>query len=352
MQVAQALTVPAARVPDFVELTKPRITFLVLVTTAVGYALGVGASFHPAVFVALLVGTALVSGGASALNQWAERDADARMTRTASRPLPSGRLAPADALVFGLAISALGLVVLAGAVNRLSATLALVSISSYVLAYTPLKRVTSLCTVVGAVPGAIPPMIGWAAARGSLDREAWALFAVLFLWQLPHFLSIAWIYRDDYARAGFPMLPVIEPDGMSTGRQSIVYAAALVPLSLAPTLIGLAGRLYFAGALVLGLAFLYLAFRFARSRSVRPSSVARSCSRSDARCAPRGGYSSRRCCICRRSSASWCSTDERGGGSREQPEGSSSAHSVRGVPFLRFDSFHNLARSWLMGRKR
>jgi heme o synthase len=269
MQAAQALTVPATRVADFVELTKPRITFLVLVTTAVGYALGVGSNFHPAVFVALLVGTALVSGGASALNQWAERDADARMNRTASRPLPSGRLAPADALAFGLAISAAGLVVLAGAVNRLAALLALVSLSSYVLAYTPLKRVTSLCTVVGAVPGAIPPMIGWAAARGSLDREAWALFAVLFLWQLPHFLSIAWIYREDYARAGFPMLPVADPQGGATARQTVAYAAALIPVTLIAGAYAAAGTTYLWGALALGAAFVGFALVFAIRRSVR-----------------------------------------------------------------------------------
>ena len=206
-----ALAAAPARAADFVELTKPRITFLVLVTAAVGYALGVGNSFHPGVFLSLLVGTALVSGGASALNQWMERDADALMARTASRPLPSGRLSPADALAFGLSISVVGLALLAGAVNGLTALLAAVTLATYVLAYTPLKRVTSLCTLVGAVPGAIPPMMGWAAARGTLSREAWALFAVLFLWQLPHFLSIAWIYREDYARAGFPMLPVTDP---------------------------------------------------------------------------------------------------------------------------------------------
>jgi heme o synthase len=257
------------RVTDYVELTKPRITFLVLVTTAVGYALGAAASFHPGVFIALLAGTALVSGGASALNQWAERDADARMTRTASRPLPTARLAPADALAFGLAISAVGLVLLAGAVNWLTALLALGSLSSYVLAYTPLKRVTSLCTLVGAVPGAIPPMMGWAAARGTLDRQAWALFGVLFLWQLPHFLSIAWIYREDYARGGFPMLPVTDPGGASTARQSIAYAAALVPMTLLAGAFASAGNLYLWGAAGLGVVFVGCTIAFAFRRSVR-----------------------------------------------------------------------------------
>lgn len=270
MQVVNtAIAAAPARVTDFLELTKPRITFLVLVTTAVGYAIGVGATFHPGVFVALLVGTALVSGGASALNQWAERDADACMARTSSRPLPTGRLAPPEALVFGLAISAAGLALLATAVNGLTALLALASLSSYVLAYTPLKRVTPLCTLVGAVPGAIPPMMGWAAARGSLDREAWALFGVLFLWQLPHFLSIAWIYRDEYARAGFPMLPVTDPGGASTARHSVAYAAALVPVTLLAGAFAAAGQSYLWGAVVLGALFVGCTIVFAVERSVR-----------------------------------------------------------------------------------
>jgi protoheme IX farnesyltransferase len=274
MQVVDtAIATAPARISDFVELTKPRITFLVLVTTAVGYALGVGPSFHPEVFLSLLVGTAFVSGGASALNQWAERDADARMARTCSRPLPSGRLAPTDALAFGLAISAVGIALLAGAVNGLTALLAAISLASYVLAYTPLKRVTSLCTLVGAVPGAIPPMMGWAAARGTLDREAWALFAVLFLWQLPHFLSIAWIYRDDYARAGFPMLPVTDPDGKSTGRQTVAYAAALVPVTLAAGAFAAAGQGYLWSAVGLGSVFVGCAIAFAVKRSVRAARV-------------------------------------------------------------------------------
>ena len=264
-----ALAAAPARAADFVELTKPRITFLVLVTAAVGYALGVGNSFHPGVFLSLLVGTALVSGGASALNQWMERDADALMARTASRPLPSGRLSPADALAFGLSISVVGLALLAGAVNGLTALLAAVTLATYVLAYTPLKRVTSLCTLVGAVPGAIPPMMGWAAARGTLSREAWALFAVLFLWQLPHFLSIAWIYREDYARAGFPMLPVTDPGGESTARQTVAYAAALVPATLLAGAFSAAGESYLWSALGLGAVFVGCTVAFALKRSVR-----------------------------------------------------------------------------------
>lgn len=264
-----ALVAPAARVSDFVELTKPRITFLVLVTTAVGYALGVDSSFQPGVFLALLVGTALVSGGASALNQWAERDADALMRRTSSRPLPSGRLAPADALAFGIAISLVGLALLATAVGGLTAMLALASLASYVFVYTPLKRTTPLCTLVGAVPGAIPPMMGWAAARGTLDREAWALFAVLFLWQLPHFLAIAWIHREDYGRAGFPMLPVSDPGGSATARQTVAYAAALVPVTLLAGAFAAAGEGYLWSALALGLVFLGCTVVFAVQRSVR-----------------------------------------------------------------------------------
>jgi protoheme IX farnesyltransferase len=263
-----ALAAAPARASDFVLLTKPRITFLVLVTTAVGYALGVGPAFQPSVFFALLVGTALVSGGASALNQWAERDADARMDRTRNRPLPAGRLAPADAFAFGVAISAVGLVLLASAVNGLTALLAAASLASYVLAYTPLKRVTPLCTLVGAIPGAIPPMMGFAAATGSLGRVAWALFAVLFLWQMPHFLSIAWIYREDYARGGFPMLPVTDPGGDSTARQSVAYAAALVPVTLLAGAFAGAGPVYLWSAVGLGALFVGCAIAFAVRRTL------------------------------------------------------------------------------------
>lgn len=270
MQVVDAAVAAApARAADFVQLTKPRITFLVLVTTAVGYAIGVGPIFQPAVFFALLVGTALVSGGASALNQWAERDADSRMLRTRSRPLPSGRLAPADAFAFGIAISVVGLVLLASAVNGLTALLAAASLASYVFVYTPLKRVTPLCTLVGAVPGAIPPMMGFAAAAGTLGREAWALFAVLFLWQLPHFLSIAWIYREDYERGGFPMLPVTDPSGDSTARHSVAYAAALVPVTLLAGAFAGAGPGYLWSAVGLGALFVGCAVGFAIRRSLK-----------------------------------------------------------------------------------
>ncbi len=188
-----------------------------------------------------LVGTALVASGASAFNQVLEIEADGKMRRTRARPLPSGRLQPRQARQFGLALSTVGLVQLAWGVNLLAAAVALVTLLTYTVFYTPLKKRTSLATVVGGIPGALPPMIGWAAVRNNLSIEAWILFGIVFLWQMPHFLAIAWMYRDDYSRAGFPLLPVVEPDGGSTGRQAVIYAAALLPLSLAPTAAAMTG---------------------------------------------------------------------------------------------------------------
>ena len=218
--------------------------------------------------VGTVVGTALVAGGASAVNQVIERVPDSLMRRTRMRPVPDGRLQPFESLAFGMALSVLGLAVLAAAVNPLSAAVALTTLLTYALVYTPLKRRSSFATVIGAIPGALPPVIGWAAARNSLSQGAWVLFAIVFLWQLPHFLAIAWIYREDYARAGFPMLPVIEPDGRSTARQAVFYCAALVPVSLAPTLLGMTSTVYFIAALGLGLLFLGLTLRFARTRTL------------------------------------------------------------------------------------
>jgi protoheme IX farnesyltransferase len=218
---------------------------------------------------ALLVGTGLVAGGASAFNQVIERDLDALMKRTRARPLPDQRLQPIEGVLFATAMTLAGLLAIVVSANLLAAAVALATLLSYVVVYTPLKRRSSFGTVIGAIPGALPPIIGWAASSGALPREAWTLFGIMFLWQLPHFLAIAWMYRDDYARAGFPMLPVLEPDGRSTGRQSVIYAAALVPVSLAPTLMGMTGHVYFAGALALGLAFLWLTVRFARTRAMR-----------------------------------------------------------------------------------
>ena len=267
-----ALAASPTRVGDFLELTKPRITTLVVITAGVGYAVGASRGIAPAAFVALLIGTALVAGGASALNQYWEREADARMERTRLRPLPAGRMAPPEALAFGAAVAGAGLVLLA-TINGLTALLGLAALASYVLAYTPLKRITSLCTVVGAIPGALPPLMGWAAARGSVDAGGWALFGVLFLWQLPHFLAIGWIYREDYARGGFPMLTVLDGDGRSTARQMMLYSAALVPVTLAAGALASAGIGYLSGALALGLVFFAASTRFAWKRSVAAARV-------------------------------------------------------------------------------
>jgi len=265
---SSALAVSAgSRAADFAELAKPRITSLVLVTAAVGFAVGGQGSIDWLAFLVFMVGTGLLCGGASALNQYLERDADALMERTRRRPIPGGRIRPEEALVFGLALSAAGLAVLAF-VNPLTLALGAASLVSYVLAYTPLKRVTSLCTVVGAVPGALPPLMGWAASRGSLGAAGWGLFAILFLWQLPHFLAIGWLYRDDYARGGFPMLAVTDRDGASTGRQAVLYATALLPVTLAAGLLASAGAGYLWGGLVLGLGFLACAAAFAWKRTV------------------------------------------------------------------------------------
>jgi protoheme IX farnesyltransferase len=245
-----------ARVAGFVQLTKPRITVLVVLTTLVGFLVAAPRPLPLLLLLHTLVGTALSAGAAGALNQWAERRADAEMRRTARRPLPSGRLTPREALVFGVVLTAGGTAYLALTTNALASALAALTVGSYLLLYTPLKRVTSLATIVGAVPGALPPMIGWAAARGRLGVEAWVLFGIVFLWQMPHFLALAQLYRADYARAGFRMLTVEDASGASAGRQALLYALALVPVSLLPTPLGLAGRVYFAGALALGVAFL------------------------------------------------------------------------------------------------
>jgi protoheme IX farnesyltransferase len=196
-----------------------------------------------------------------------ERDTDALMLRTRLRPLPDHRVKPDEARVFGAVLSVAGTAILAVAANLLAALVAVATLIIYVAVYTPLKRRSAISTLVGAVPGALPPLIGWTAGRGAIDAGGWTLFAIVFLWQIPHFMAIAWMYRDDYRRAGFPMLPAIEPDGLRTGRQSVLYALALVPVSLVPTLVGVAGLTYFWCALALGVSFLALAARFAASRS-------------------------------------------------------------------------------------
>ena len=248
----------AARIGDFIQLTKPRLTTLVVLTTFVGFlegSHGRGPLAWP-MMLESVASTFLVAGAAAALNQWAERDVDAHMRRTAKRPLPAGTLQPSQALLFGLVLLAIGAAWLAWAANPLAALLAVITAASYLLAYTPLKRVTSLATVIGAVPGAIPPMIGWAAARGNLGAGAWALFGIVFFWQMPHFLAIAKLYRQDYASAGVRVLSVVDPGGESTGRQAVLYAAALVPVSLLPAFVGLGGARYFVGALFLSVLYL------------------------------------------------------------------------------------------------
>lgn len=253
----------------FLELTKPRITQLVLLTAAAGFYLGSRGSVDLWLLAHTLIGTALVAGGTNAFNQLRERDVDGRMRRTRNRPLPSGRISPRAAGVFAAAISLAGVCYLGMLVNVLTAGLAAVTLVSYVFLYTPLKAKTSLNTLIGAVPGALPIMGGWTAAGGSVDTAAWALFAILFLWQLPHFLALAWIYRDDYRRGGLAMLSVEDPDGRRTGRMTLLYALALLPVSLLPTLLGVTGPLYFFGALACGVAYAAVGAGLARAATER-----------------------------------------------------------------------------------
>ena len=261
-----AVSRSSARLLDFVALTKPRLNVLVVATSAAGYCLGASDAIELAPLASAVAGTALVAGGAAVLNQVYECTTDALMRRTRLRPLPDGRIAPADATVFGLALSGGGLALLASRANLLAALLALATLVIYLLVYTPMKRRSSFATLVGAVPGALPPLIGWTAAHGSLSTGGWSLLAIVFLWQIPHFMAIAWMYRDDYRNAGFPMLPVIEPDGRRTGRQAVLYAAALLPVSLVPALIGMSGLVYAATALALGCVLLWIAVQFASAR--------------------------------------------------------------------------------------
>jgi heme o synthase len=257
----------SGRAADYVALTKPRLNVLVVATSAAGYYLGASGRIDGVAMATAVAGTALVAGGAAVLNQVYERDTDALMRRTRQRPLPDGRVSTTDAAVFGIVLSAAGLALLAARANALAALLALATLVTYLIVYTPMKRRTPLATLVGAVPGALPPLIGWAAARGAVSIGGLALFAIVFLWQIPHFMAIAWMYRDDYGRAGFPMLPVVEPDGRRTGRHAALFAAALVPVTLVPAIVGVSGAIYAAAALILGAALLWLAIRFAAART-------------------------------------------------------------------------------------
>ena len=246
------------------DLFKGRLTSLVLLTTLVGFYMGTHGSMDIWLMVHTLLGTALVACGAAALNQYWERDFDANMRRTRNRPIPSGELQPDTVLLVGGLSAGLGLVYLAIAVNLITSVLGAVTLASYLFIYTPLKRITPLNTVVGAIPGALPPLMGWTAVRGEVSIGGWSLFAILFFWQLPHFLAIAWQYREDYAKAGFMMLPVVDPQGIRTGSQTVSHTLGLLTISLFPVLFSLAGWFYLFGALLLGGIFLFFAVQFSR----------------------------------------------------------------------------------------
>ena len=265
---ARADTLSAFDKPwSYVVLTKPDVTFLVVLTTIAGFYLGSRGPLDWVLLLHTLGGTLLVAGGTSALNQYVERDMDALMRRTAARPLPSGTLQPREVLLFGVGSIIVGAAWLALAVNGLSALVALSTCVLYLGLYTPLKTRTTFSTAVGAIPGALPPLIGWAAARGSLSLGAWVLFAILFFWQFPHFMAIAWMYREDYARAGIRMLPTVDPKGDATFRQIVCTSAILVWVSALPSVIGMAGMGYFFGALVLGMLLLQVGLWANRSRT-------------------------------------------------------------------------------------
>ena len=252
---------------DYLELTKPRITLLILICTAVGYWFGCGASFHWTILAHILLGTALLASGTSALNQWYEVESDAKMRRTRRRPLPAGRIKRRNGLAFGLLLSAAGYADLWYGTNLLAAALGLFTLLSYLLLYTPLKQRSTACTTVGAIPGAMPALIGYAAAGHGIDASALALFLILFVWQFPHFDAIAWMYRDDYARGGIRMLPVVDPDGESTARRVVICSLLLIPISLVPFFLGMTGALYAAAAVAGGVGVLYFGARMGRERT-------------------------------------------------------------------------------------
>lgn len=255
------------KLPAFFELTKPRVIRSVILTSAVGFYLASSGRLDLLLLFHTLVGTTLLSGGAAVLNEFLEREADGRMRRTCSRPLPSGRLSEGDALIAGSILIVVGSVYLALLTNLLAAFLGCVTLAVYLLVYTPLKMKTPICTTIGAIPGAIPPLIGWAAAKGSLDFHALLLFAILFAWQFPHFLAISWLYKEDYKRAGFAMLSSIDPDGRRTGRRILIFTVILFGLSVVPVTSGLTGTVYLVGALVLGSVFLWFGFEAALFRT-------------------------------------------------------------------------------------
>lgn len=264
---AIAAPATASRAADFLALTKPRLNSLVVVSAGVGYYLGGGSAASTAALVHTLVGSALVAGGAAAFNQAAERDIDAAMERTRRRPVAAGRVTPFEARLFAAVLAMLGLLELALGTNLAAAFVALATLVGYAAVYTPLKRHTPWATLVGAVPGALPPVIGWTAARGAAGVEAWVLFGIVFLWQMPHFHALSWLYRDDFRRAGLPFLAVLDASGRQASAQGLLCAAALLPVSLAAGLVGLGGPLYLAAAALFGSAFIAAAARFALRRS-------------------------------------------------------------------------------------
>jgi protoheme IX farnesyltransferase len=253
---------------DYLELSKSRIVLMVVITTAAGYLFAAD-KVSPLLMLHALLGTALVAAGTNALNQYVERDHDAKMHRTRSRPLPAGRITPRAALLFSSGIAVLGTAYLGLMVNWLTAALGVFTLTSYIFVYTPLKRVSTISTVIGAIPGAVPPLMGWTAATNELGLGGWIAFGILFLWQLPHFMAISWLYRDDYARGGFAMLSVRDHDGAAVARQAIYYTLALLPLSVAPSLLGMTGTVYFIGAAVAGTALLASTIRFFFQRDTR-----------------------------------------------------------------------------------
>ncbi|HZS54538.1 MAG TPA: heme o synthase [Bryobacteraceae bacterium] len=252
---------------DYLELTKPRVTWLIVMSTAVGYYFGHSGPWDLWALIHVLLGTALIASGTAALNQWYERDADRAMRRTQNRPLPAGRMQPNHALAFGIALAIAGTLELGLGVNWLCSALGVATMAMYLFAYTPLKQKSWWSTTVGAFPGAMPPLIGYAAAANKLTPEALVLGAILFLWQFPHFYAIAWMYREDYSRAGIRMLPVVEPDGESTARQILLFSCLLIPVSLLPKWMGMTGSIYMAGAILLGLLFLYAGIRVSFDRT-------------------------------------------------------------------------------------
>ena len=263
--IAWARSLERSPLADYLELTKPSVTSLILMSTLVGFYMGIQGSWSFLLLVHALAGTGLIAAGAATMNHYLEIDSDAKMRRTQERPLPAGRLVPARALVFGLVLAAAGSIYLGLAVNLLTSLLGLLTWASYLFLYTPLKRKTYLCTLIGAFPGAFPILMGWTAARGSLDAGGLVLCAMLFLWQFPHFFAIAWMYREDYERGGIVMLPVF--DQPATVRQVLVFTVALLPVSLAPVALGMAGGWYLAGAVLLGAYFLYAGIQLARKRT-------------------------------------------------------------------------------------